>query len=557
MSASAPLASPSPATNSIPIKSLRGRWKIGLAILVLACVAQAILWTIWWDDRTHFMMSILFVWPAGLFLLLNWWMFFSGWSARVRFGSTAIGVVLVGVFFALFKPDRINGEMVPTRLTYRWGTKPEKSRTVANSVSSKPAAEGSEQNPTDTPLVAVPSDWPGFRGPRRDGVVLEASMRTDWTKNPPNEIWRHPVGKGWSSFAVVGDFVFTQEQRDQLECVTAYRLSNGEQLWVHSDMVLFSVTEFQGGSGPRATPQFDDGKIYALGATGILNCLDARTGKPHWTTDILKDAGQGDQPVANLPWGMAGSPLVTDQFVIVNPGGSSGHSVAAYDKSTGQLAWSNGKYPASYSSPVMSMLHGESVILLGVGTGLVAFDLTGKELWFFEWKNETLANCTLPVVLPDDSILFGTGYGVGTVRIDVKKDQDAWTVTKRWQTNRFRPKFNDFVVHERHVYGLDDGTLTCVDIESGKLKWKAGHYGYGQLLLVDKLLLILSEEGKVILVPATPTKPEELASFAALPDHSITWNHPVLVRGKLLVRNGDEAACFDVSNDDHGTSAEQ
>ena len=151
----------------------------------------------------------------------------------------------------------------------------------------------------------------------------------------------------------------------------------------------------------------------------------------------------------------------------------------------------------------------------------------------------------MPWKCDDNSLLFGTGYGVGTVRLNLEFTEHEWKVEQRWSSNRFRPKFNDFVVREGFVYGLDDGTLTCLDVASGSIKWKSGHYGYGQLLLVDDVLLIISEDGDLVLVPAVPTKPQPLASIKVL-ESGFCWNHMALAGGRLLVRNASEAVCFDI-----------
>lgn len=527
-------------------KPRRGRWKIGAAILAIALIAQGCLWTLWWEDPTHFKMSILFVWPAAIFSLLIWWTFFSGWSAKIRYGLVGLGIVGLITFFSIFRPERFDGDMTPTRLTYRWiPSADQKAKQYLEQLKTTTPTTPKESAEA-APLVADEHDWPGFRGPDRLGVLPDVKLRTDWEARPPKELWRHPVGHSWSSFAVVGDYAFTQEQRDNNEAVVAYHLATGEQIWVHVDDAKFTVTEVQGGSGPRSTPQFSDGKLLTLGATGILNCLDAKTGQRDWTTNILKDAGTDGKPAPNLEWGMAGSPLVVDQLVIVIPGGKDGNSIAAYDRTTGKKVWSAGDHPATYASPTLGTIRGERVVLAPLGTGLSANSLeNGKELWFFPWTNAPKVCGAMPVVLNDQSVLYGIGYGEGTVRLEVDHGSE-WSAKKVWHSNRFRPKFNDFVVRNGFAFGLDDGTLTCIDIESGKVKWKGGRFGYGQILLVGDVLLIVSEQGTVSQIPAEPTKSEPLATFSVLSEDDITWNQPVLVHGKLLVRNAHEAACFDL-----------
>lgn len=539
------------AASTAIVSPLRGRWKIGAALFAVACLAQAVLWTLWWEDPTHFKMSVLFVWPAALFSLLVWWTFFSGWSRAVRFGTVGAGLGLIGLFFSLFQLERFDGDMVPTRIRPVWVPRVEQqAEEYLKQLPPQPHpnenSQADEVEPV-APLVATAEDWPGYRGPAHSGLVPGVTLRTDWSSKPPRELWRHPVGRAWSSFAVVGDLAFTQEQRGLDEAVVAYRLESGEPVWVHQYDQKFVAADAQGGTGPRATPQFDEGMLYTLGATGVLHCLDAATGRVEWMADILKDAGTAEAPVPNLGWGAAASPLVVDQLVIAIPGGANGQSVAAYDKLTGKRVWSGGSHIASYGSPRVETLLGERIVLTLLGDGLAGHALDdGRELWFFPWGNGPQVNAAQPIAVADNSLLFGCGYGVGTVRLDLAREGADWKVTQRWHSNRFRPKFNDFVLHEGHVYGLDDGTLTCLDIESGKVKWKSGRYGYGQMLLVGETLLILSESGRVVQVPASPSRPEEIASFQALGEEGITWNHPVLVRGKLLVRNGLEAACFEL-----------
>lgn len=408
-------------------------------------------------------------------------------------------------------------------------------------------------------LVATEGDWPGFRGPRRDGIVQNGSLRRNWETVPPRELWRHPLGRAWSSFAVVGNYAFTQEQRDENECVVAYDLNTGSELWVHEDKAILSIVDANGGPGPHATPQFADGKLYTLGGTGILNCLDAASGKCLWSNNILDDASGGKTPVRNIEWGMSSSPLVVDNLVIVVPGGTEQEAgigynkgVAAYDVKTGKLEWASGIHQASYGSPRVETIGGIRQLLITHANGLsgYAFDgmNRGDELWFFPLENPPKVNSSMPWLLEDQSVLFGTGYGVGTGCFEIQDENGKWNIKRRWMSNRFRPKFNDFFVRDGHIYGLDDGILACMEVKTGTLQWRAGRYGYGQMLLVDDILLVITEDGDLVLVPATPSKPEPVATFKAL-DSGFCWNYPVLVRGKLLLRNAVEAVCFDVSKE--------
>jgi outer membrane protein assembly factor BamB len=377
-------------------------------------------------------------------------------------------------------------------------------------------------------------EWPGFRGPERNAVVRDVRIETDWSASPPMEMWRRAVGPGWSSFAVAGDLLYTQEQRGEEEIVACYRVATGEPVWAHRDRVRF--WESNGGAGPRATPTLHNGRVYAFGATGILNALDARTGARLWSRNVSTDLNR------RVPdWGFASSPLVFDDLVIVAAAGT----LAAYDLATGDLRWQGPRYGASYSSPHRATLDGVDQIVLQGGPGVISVaPQDGRVLWEHKWEPGTIVQ---PALTPDGDILVNamvaTG-GVGTRRLHVTQSSNGWNVEERWTSNGLKPYFNDFVIHEGHAYGFDNNILAAIDLTDGTRKWKAGRFGHGQLLLLadQDLLLLISEDGELALVAASPEKFTEVARFEAL--NAKTWNHPVIVGDVLLVRNGEEMAAF-------------
>jgi outer membrane protein assembly factor BamB len=401
----------------------------------------------------------------------------------------------------------------------------------------EPSGPEATEPPASTPIAARAADWPGFRGPARDGTVSGVRIATDWSASPPVELWRRPVGPGWSSFAVDGGLFYTQEQRGEDEIVACYRTTTGEPVWMHRDEARF--WEANAGPGPRATPTLSGGRVYSFGATGILNVLDASDGSPVWSRDAASDTG------AEAPyWGFSSSPLVVDDVVIVAVGGQ----LVGYDRVSGEPRWLGPAGESGYSSPHLATIDGVTQILLLNGAGaLGALPADGTVLWEHPWPGDGIVQ---PGLTPDGDLLIGTGSGMGdgigagVQRFTVAKGLGGWTVEERWTSKGLKPYFNDFVVHEGHAFGFDGGILACIDLADGERCWKGGRYGHGQLvLLADQgILLVISEKGELALVAASPEGFSELTRLPAI--EGKTWNHPVLVDDLLLVRNGQEMVAY-------------
>jgi outer membrane protein assembly factor BamB len=380
-----------------------------------------------------------------------------------------------------------------------------------------------------------PAAWPGFRGPERDSVIHATRLDTDWTSSPPVELWRRPIGPGWSSFAVHGHQVLTQEQRGEDEIVSSYDLATGRQLWRHRDPVRF--WESNAGAGPRGTPTVSNGRVYTLGATGVLNALDARDGRVIWSRNAAEDTKK-ETPI----WGFAGSPLVFEDLVVVATSGV----LAAYDLSTGQPRWIGPAGGTGYSSPHLATIDGvPQILLLSMQGATSVAPRDGTLLWQHAWQSDGIVQ---PHIVASD-VLIGSGSGgveVGMRRIAVKHAGGTWTSEERWTSKGLKPYFNDFVVHNGHAFGFDGTILSCIDLSDGTRKWKGGRYGQGQMILLpdQDLLLVLSEEGELALISAKPDEFKEIARFKAIDGK--TWNHPVLVGDTLLVRNAEEMAAFRV-----------
>jgi hypothetical protein len=399
------------------------------------------------------------------------------------------------------------------------------------------ASVAAKAQPAPAVVTEKPAEWPGFRGQNRDSIVRGVRIKTDWTTAPPVQVWRRPIGPGWSSFAVRGDLLYTQEQRGEEEITACYKVATGEPVWRHKDAVRF--WESNGGAGPRATPTLHDNRVYSFGATGILNALDASTGKVAWSRNVATDTGR------KVPdWGFASSPLVVNDIVVVAAAGT----LAAYDIATGKPRWQGPSYGGSYSSPHRATIDGvEQILLLGGPGAISVAPLSGTVLWEHKWEPGAI---TQPALTADGDIIvnaLAVSGGLGTRRLDVRQEVGKWLLEERWTSNGLKPYFNDFVIHKGYAYGFDGNILACIDLTDGKRKWKGGRYGNGQMVLLPEqdLLLVLSEEGELALVSATTDQFKELAKFPAL--NSKTWNHPALINDLLLVRNGEEMAAFRLS----------
>lgn len=380
--------------------------------------------------------------------------------------------------------------------------------------------------------------YPAFRGPNRDGVIPGNFIATEWAKHPPRELWRQPVGEGWSAFSIGYGNAYTLEQRFGNEAITCYDIATGFEKWACEYPARF--TEDLGGDGPRSTPTLHDGRVYALGAEGHLTCVDAQTGKQIWQHKINKEFDAD-----NLQWALSGSPYVFGDNVIVTNSGKGGGSLIAYRLSDGKLAWSSDVGQQSYSSPVVERIAGRDQLLNLAAFNFNSLDpLTGKLLWSFEFGTSIGITASQPVMVSEDQVFISAGYGIGCALLEVKSKSDTWTAEPLWTNVRMKNKFTSSVYYEGHLYGLDERVLTCIDAATGDRKWKGERYNYGSLLLVQGHLLVLGEEGELALVEATPDSFKEVSRIQLF--HDKTWNNPALVDGLLFARNHREMACYDL-----------
>ncbi len=497
-------------------------------------------------SRLALWLSVFIFPPLGLVLL---WMR-RDWGVFRRLAATvAIAIIAIAeLFFVYGMRVEWNGTVKPYAVTFenraRREARLEESRARQRAEMPPPVPVMDTAAPAPAPAAVVMEKpkpqayWTDFRGPNRAGVYAETEILTTWPSKGLPMLWKQPVGAGYASFTVGDGRAYTIEQRRDKEAVTAYDPETGRELWAFTYPAQFD--EVLGGPGPRATPVYHDGLIYSLGANGNLYCLSAKTGKPKWSKNIL-----ADNDTKNIHWAMSGSPLIVDEKVIVTPGGANGKSIVAYHRLTGEPIWRSLNDRTGYTSPVLATLAGRRQIVWISGERVVGIAVEdGKQLWDYPYPAQMDMNCSQPVIVDESNVLLSSSQGPGAAMIEITKNGDVYAAREIWKNNRMKNKFNSSVLYQGHVYGFDESILACMDAKTGELKWKGGRYGYGQLLLAGGYLIVVTEQGDLVLVRATPESHQELARFPAIEGR--TWNIPAIDNGLLLVRNASEMACFRV-----------
>ncbi len=536
----------------------------GLALMAVALVTGSMLIHESVATGMMGMMFPLYAIPVLSLAFVAWAVLGRELTGGTRWLAMAVAILAACWGWALVKTGGFTADL-DHDFAWRW------SRTAEDRLLAEAADEpvASSEAVVEGHVGSAPV-WSGFRGPKRDGVVPGVRIATDWSTQPPEELWRRPIGPGWSSFAVDGSWIYTQEQRGEEEVVSCYHAETGEPVWMHRDEARF--WESNGGAGPRSTPTLHKGRVYTLGGTGILNALDARDGSVIWSRNAAEDTAM---PVPM--WGFSGSPLIFDppteapevdgpasdeaaadqgadgEFAdFESPGDESAGgglvivaasgALVAYDLDTGEQRWVGPSAGEGYSSPHLVEIDGITQVLQLNGDGLVSVSpIDGELLWQHDQSGYPIVQ---PAMTPDGDVLISVDDRGGLHRISPQLGSDGWTVEKGWTTIGLKPYSSDFVVHKGHAYGFDGNIMSCVDLKDGERKWKGGRYGLGQLVLLpdQDLMVVVTEKGKLTLVRATPDSFDEVASIDLFKGK--TWNHPVLVDDLLLIRNGEQMVAF-------------
>jgi len=408
----------------------------------------------------------------------------------------------------------------------------------------------------ESPLKVAPAadpaaGWPHWRGPTRDGRPPEGPIRTDWDAKKPALLWRADCSAGFSSCSVVGGRLYSQDYSDDQERVFCLDAATGKPLWEYRYPVDYAGTDRGQPAGPRATPTVVGNRVYTVGGAGKLLCLEppadgAATPRAVWQQELIREFGGKLEQ-----WGVACSPLVEGDLVIVQPGGERG-AVAAFDRESGQLRWTAGDNPAGYSSPIVATAGDRRLILALTGNALLVVGLGGEVLDRYEWKTQFQGNIATPLAVAD-YVFISSAYGMGSalLRLDARDGGVKLVEVYARRGHAFQNHHCTSLYKDRHLFGFDGmggARLKCVSIDTGKVveSWEAEGVDKGTLILAGDYLIIQSERGDLALVTATHTEFDLVAKLPRVLSGRNNWATPTLVGGLLYLRDDQKVVCYDV-----------
>ncbi|MCH9652168.1 MAG: PQQ-binding-like beta-propeller repeat protein [Deltaproteobacteria bacterium] len=389
---------------------------------------------------------------------------------------------------------------------------------------------------TATPSVAAEKEagWPQFRGPDRNGVSAEQGLLAAWPEAGPKELWRVPLGAGYSAVVAQGNRLFTQFAAGEEEVIASFNPSDGSEVWRVS---LGKTLETEMGNGPRSTPTVAGDTIFAVGSAAVLMALRTKDGKVQWQVDLQK------RFPGRLPnWGLSTSPLVDGDLVIFEVG-SEEASIAAFDRKTGETRWTTTEKSAGYNSPLAATLDGVRQYIFAPSSAPKVISLLpdGTLYWTHEWHGGTIA---MPVQVGDDGIFVSASSDVGGMLLRVRSEGGQAKVEEVWRNREMKNHFSSSVAYDGHIYGFDNGSLKCIDATSGERKWTKRGLGKGTLIVAEGKLFLLSERGQLVMARATPEAYDELGRKQVLSGK--TWTSPSLADGRLYLRDLEDLVCLDV-----------
>ncbi len=385
--------------------------------------------------------------------------------------------------------------------------------------------------------AACGDDWPQWRGPQQDGISRETGLLPQWPEKGPLELWRVPLGNGFSAVSVVGNGAFAVFGSNEGEFAAAFNAADGKTVWKTRLSDLLKNASY--GDGPRATPAVDAGRVYALSGQGALRCLDAGDGHRIWGCDLLEEFG-GKPP----EYGFSASPVVMGNMLVVVAGAGNGKTLAAFDKASGKVLWTALDDRIGYSTPRQVTIDGVSQIIVLTGEAVVSVSpKDGKEFWRQAWKTELDANVASPVI-SGNRLFISTGYSTGCALFELSAKDGKPAAKELWANKKMKNYFSTSVLVDGYLYGFDNNKLTCLDFHTGKTRWQTGGFNRGSLIVADGKLIIFGDQGLLALAEISPDSYKEISKFQFCDER--TWTVPTLSGGRLFLRNEKELACLKV-----------
>lgn len=378
------------------------------------------------------------------------------------------------------------------------------------------------------------SDWPQFRGLKGTGISPETGINKNWTTKPPKLLWTASLSdQGYAGPSCADGMVFIVDHDGSQDVVRAISLATGKDKWTYR----YESPAGNNYGFTRATPAYSEGKLYTVSQLGLVNCIDAKTGKPIWNRNVQADFG-GQKP----GWDYAGSPLVDGNKVIVTPGGQNAGMVAL-DKNTGKTIWQGGSNAVpSYSTPNAATINGTKQYVVTYAKGIMGVDASnGKLLWYAKWETSYDVNAADPIVI-GNSVFITSGYGHGCGLFDI----NGSSATKRWENKAIQGQFASSVFSGGYIYGTGDpGLLTCLNPKDGSVVWSQKGFEKSGAIGVDGVIITLDGGGNVVMCEMSPAGYKELGRLKA-PLGGQSWTAPIIAQGKLIIRNKNSIACIDI-----------
>jgi outer membrane protein assembly factor BamB len=393
--------------------------------------------------------------------------------------------------------------------------------------------------------------WPQWRGPNRDGVAPAGPFRTDWKTNPPKLAWTVPCGGGYAQPIVVEGKLYLfdfAEGKERIRCLDA---NTGEVKWTHAEPADYSGLTMGYASGPRATPTYHKGHLYTVGATGRFQCLKLPAGTETSLTVVAAHDLMAEFDARLPQWGVACSPLIVNDSVIVQPGGKKG-SIAAFNLTlNADPVWTVGTEPSGYCSPLLFKWSGGELIAAVTGETVRGIGIDGAPQWSLPWHTQYNGNIATPIAA-GDYVFVSSNYGKGCTLIHLTSRSIAKEVYFR--KNRVMANHHMTCVYkDGFLYGCDGSEWACVDLKKGEKveDWQAADedgkvFGKGSATLVGEHLLGLTETGTLFLGKADPKEFNCIGQVKNALAGRECWTAPVVVDGRIYLRDGEKIVCYDV-----------